>query len=69
VPVGFRPGPVMTIDIVSFDHAIEGFAIDRENTRRGLFVSARVFQHTGNVASLDGRERYQVVINLSRSLK
>ena len=50
----------MAIDVVSLDHAIEGFAIDRENTRRGLFVSARVFQHAGNVASLDYRQRDQV---------
>jgi len=59
----------MTINIVSFDHAIEGLAIDRENTRRGLFVSASVFQHTGNVSSLDGRERDQIVISLSRGLR
>ena len=69
VPVGLRPGPVMTVNVVSFDHAIEGLAIDRENTRRGLFVSASVFQHTGNVASLDGRERDEIVINRKRSLR
>jgi len=61
VTVGLCPGPVMTIDVVSLDHAIEGFAIDSEDTRRSLFVSARVFQHTGNVASLDYGERDQVV--------
>ena len=61
----------MTINVVSLDHAIEGLAIDRENTRRGLFVSASVFQHALNMASLDGRERDQIVIgvlSLSRSL-
>jgi len=52
----------MAINVVSLDHAIEGFAIDSENTRRSLFVSARVFQHTGYVASLDYGERDQVVI-------
>ena len=56
----------MTIDVVSLDHAIEGFAIDSEDTRRSLFVSARVFQHTGNVAPLDYRERDQVVIGSIR---
>ncbi len=50
----------MAIDVVSLDHAIEGFAINRENTCRGLFVSAGVFQHTGNVTSLDYGQRDQV---------
>ena len=56
----------MTIDVVSLDHAIEGFAVDSENTRGSLFVSARMFQHTGNVASLDYGERDQVAIGSIR---
>ena len=54
---------VMTIDVMSFDHPIEGLAVDGENTRRRLFVPTSVFQHTGNITSFDFGERDPVVVD------
>ena len=53
VPVGLRPGPVMTVNVVSFDHAIESLSIYGQHTGRGLFVTARVFEDSSNVPSFD----------------
>jgi hypothetical protein len=44
---------VMRIDVVTFDHAIESFAIDGQHTRRGLFVTVGMLQDTRNVTSFD----------------
>jgi hypothetical protein len=36
-----------------FDHAVEGFAIDFQQARGRLLVSARVHQHASHMAALD----------------
>ena len=46
---------MMSIDVVTLDHAIESLAIDGQHARRGLLVAARMFEHTRNVTSLDNR--------------
>ncbi len=53
--LGTRARHAMTIDVVTFDHAIERLAVNRQYTRRCLLVAAGVFQHTRNVTPFDDR--------------
>src|SRR5713101_3258960 len=40
-----------------FDHAVEGLAIDFQQARGRLLISARVRQHASHIAALDLGER------------
>ena len=60
---GFRAvTAVRKDDVVALDHAVEGFAIDVEDTGCGLLISPSVLQHAGNVATFDLRQRDPVII-------
>src|SRR6185295_19639814 len=56
--LGAQCTSVLAVDIVSFDHAIESLSIDGEHARRGLLVSACMFENPSNVTSLDFRKGY-----------
>src|SRR5689334_9828261 len=51
--LGAQGTGVLTVNVMSLDHAVESLAIDGEHAGRGLLVAARVFEHTSNVPSLD----------------
>ena len=51
--LGAQRAGMVTVYVVSLDHAIECLAIDREHTRRSLFVATCVDQHAGDITSFD----------------
>jgi hypothetical protein len=44
---------MLNIYSMSFDHSLNGFAIDIQQSHRGLLVSSRVSQHSPDVITLN----------------
>src|SRR5574341_1368295 len=51
-------GPATKFDPVPFDHAIEGFAINSEDARGRLLITAAMSKHARNVVRFHRRQRH-----------
>jgi len=65
---GFRAQrfDVIRIDVMTFDHAVESLAIDREEARRGLLVAASMFEYARDVTAFDLGQGDPIVICRTR---
>src|ERR1044072_3397837 len=64
--VAVRLSLTVEVEAVALNHALEGRAVDAEQTRGGLLVAARVGEHARDVASLQLREREERLVGWRR---
>src|SRR6266566_904109 len=52
--------PRAAVQIVAFDHTLQGRAIDVQDSRRGLLIATSMGQYPGDMARLNLQEGYQL---------